>query len=77
MFGGTTIERDNGSNIHIKIEIDNSNGEIEVIMKLKEENKVLANENGTYEFDFNVKDGSNYLMVKAKNYTGNLKVEIE
>ncbi len=46
-------------------------------MKLKEEQKVLANENGTYEFDFNVKDGSNYLIVNAKNYTGNLKIEIE
>lgn len=46
-------------------------------MKLKEEQKILATENGTYEFDFNVKDGSNYLMVKAKNYTGNLKIEIK
>lgn len=45
-------------------------------MRLKENDELIANKDGIFEFDFNVKDGSNYLIVKAKNYSGNLKIEI-
>lgn len=76
LFGGTTIGRKNGDNIHIKIEINNSEGEIEVMMKLKTEDMIIAEQDGVYESDFNVKDGSNYLIIKGKNYSGDLKIEI-
>ncbi len=76
LFGGTTLERKNGDHIFVKVEIANSDGEIEVIMSLKENEQIIANEDGIYECDFYVENCSSYLIVNAKNYTGNLKIEI-
>jgi len=76
LFGGTTIEREN-SKIHIILEIENSKGNLNILMKLKEQEEPLASKDGTYEFDFDIKDGSNYLIVKADDYSGKVKITIE
>ncbi|MCM1370640.1 MAG: hypothetical protein NC181_01950 [Clostridium sp.] len=76
VFGGTTIERDE-KNIHITLNIEDSKGDLKVFMKLKEKEEVLATEDGNYEFDFNVKDGSNYLIIDADKYSGKINIEIE
>ena len=76
LFGGTTIERDN-ENIHIKLNIEDSSGNVNVIMKLKEKKEILATDDGTYEFDFNIKDGSNYLIVDGDNYSGKIDIKIK
>ena len=77
IFGGATIGRDNGENIHIKLVIENSDGNIQIFMKLKESKELLASSDGTYEYDFNVKDGSNYFMIKGDPYSGKITVMIE
>lgn len=75
IFGGTTIERKNGSTIHVKITIENSKGDLKIIMKLKEKSKIIATEDGNYEYDFNVLDGSNYLTIKCDKYSGEVNIE--
>lgn len=77
LFGGTTLKRENGGTIHIKLRIDNYSGDIEAIMNLKGRQKILATKSGEYEFDFNIKDGSNYLIIKARNYFGNVNINID
>lgn len=76
IFGGTTIERDK-DNIHIELNVENSKGSIKIYMKLKEKEETLAIEDGSYEFDFNVKDGSNYLIIYGDNYSGKVNIEIK
>ena len=76
VFGGTTIEREN-EDVHIKLEISESKGDLKIIFKLKEKEEVLAMKDGTYEYDFNVKDGSNYLIIKGNNYSGKVNIKIE
>ena len=76
IFGGTTIDRE-GESIHIKLEVSDSIGDLKIIYKLKEKEKVLAIQDGTYEYDFNVKDGSNYLIIKGNNYSGQVNIKIE
>ena len=76
IFGGTTIDRDD-NNIHVKIEVSNSKGELKVYMKLKEKQEILATEDGFYEFDFNVKSGSNYLIINGNDYSGEVKIKID
>ncbi len=66
LFGGTTIEREQGDSIHLKIEVKDSSGNINIYMKLKDKQESLAPKDGTYEYDFNVKDGSNYLIIEAE-----------
>lgn len=76
IFGGTTIERDN-DNIHVELNVENSKGNIKIYMKLKDKEETLAIEDGSYEFDFNVKDGSNYLIINGDNYSGKVNIEIK
>ena len=75
IFGGTTLNRDEG-NIHIKIYLEKASGEITIKMNLKEEEKILTTDSGLYEFDFNVKSGSNYFVIDTNNFTGNVDILI-
>ena len=75
IFGGTSLNRDE-DNIHIKIYLEKVSGEITIKMNLKEEEKVLTKDNGLYEFDFNVKSGSNYFVIDTNNFTGKADILI-
>ena len=75
IFGGCILEREAGSTIHITVSVENSDGEIAVVMKAKEKDQILATENGTYTYDFDVQYGSNYLIIQTKDYTGNVTIE--
>ena len=74
IFGGTTLNRDE-DNIHIKIYLEKVSGEITIKMNLKEEEKVLTKDS-LYEFDFNVKSGSNYFVIDTNDFTGNVDILI-
>ena len=75
IFGGTTLNRDEG-NIHIKIYLEKASGEITIKMNLNEEEKILTKDSGLYEFDFNVKSGSNYFVIDTNDFTGNVDILI-
>ena len=75
IFGGTTLNRDE-DNIHIKIYLEKASGEITIKMNLNEEEKILTKDSGLYEFDFNVKSGSNYFVIYTNNFTGNVDILI-
>lgn len=75
IFGGTTLNR-NEDNIHIKIYLEKVSGEITIKMNLNEEEKILTKDSGLYEFDFNVKSGSNYFVIDTNNFTGNVDILI-
>ena len=76
IFGGTTTARED-TNIHINLEVSDSVGDLKIIYKLKEKEEVLAIEDGIYEYDFDVNDGSNYLIIKGTNYSGQVNIKIE
>lgn len=76
LFGGTGLSRKNGDHIHINFEISNSNGKIEVVMRYKDTDKVIATEDGNYDFDSYVEGASSYFIIKADNYSGKIDVEI-
>ena len=45
-------------------------------MNLNEEEKILTKDSGLYEFDFNVKSGSNYFVIVTNDFTGNVDILI-
>ena len=59
------------------MDVSDSKGELKVYMKLKEKEEILATEDGSYEFDFNVKDGSNYLIINGNDYSGEVNIKID
>ena len=76
LFGGTALSRKNGDHIHIKFEISNSNGKIEVVMRYKDTDKIIATEDGSYDWDSYVEGASCYFIIKADHYFGKIDVEI-
>lgn len=76
LFGGTTIERKKDNNIKINIEVNDSKGNLEIIMNTKNNEQVLATKDGIYEYEFNVQDGSNYLLIAGTKYSGKINIEI-
>ena len=60
----------------LKIYLEKVSGEITIKMNLKEEEKTLTKDSGLYEFDFNVKSGSNYFIIDTNNFTGNVDISI-
>ena len=42
----------------------------------RDEDKVLTKDSGLYEFDFNVKSGSNYFVIDTNDFTGNVDILI-
>lgn len=76
LFGGTTIENEKNE-IHIKIDVKDSLGDLNIFMRLKEDDFLLASEDGSYEFDFSVHDGSNYLVIDGDNYSGKVDIKID
>lgn len=76
LFGGISIKEDK-KNIHIKIKIEGFQGEINIISRINDEKEILAAKNGSYEFNFDIKNGINYLAIKGENYSGKIKIEIE
>lgn len=45
-------------------------------MNLNEKEKILTKDSGLYEFDFNVKSGSNYFIIDTNDFTGNVDILI-
>lgn len=76
LFGGTGLSRKNGDHIHIKFDISNSDGKIEVVMRYKDTDKVIATEDGDYDWDSYVEGASSYFIIKTDHYSGKLDVEI-
>ncbi|MCI8277596.1 MAG: hypothetical protein HFJ46_06795 [Clostridia bacterium] len=77
IFGGTTVKPDKNNKIRVKLEINNSSGNLKVIMKLKEKEEIIAEKDGTYGAEFELQAGSNYIIVEGERYSGDIKIEVK
>ena len=77
IFGGTTLNRENGNTITIKIKVEKQSGNIEIISNAGTESEILINDTGETEKTVNVKELSYYLKVKVTDFTGNVEIIAE
>ncbi len=77
IFGGTTLNRENGNTITIKIKVEKQSGNIEIISNSGTESEVLIKDTGEIEKTVDVKEKSYYLKVKVTDFTGNVEIEAE
>ena len=74
IFGGTTLYRENGDHVKLKIKIEKESGNINVIAKLGTNEINLINETGEYEDNFYVEGESYYLTIKLDDFKGNIDI---
>lgn len=77
IFGGTSLNRDNGNTIRLKVEVEKDSGNIEVISMIGNDQITLIHDTGEYKENIYVDGKSYYLMIKVKDFTGNIKVIAE
>lgn len=77
IFGGTTLNRENGNTITIKIKVEKQSGNIEIISNSGTESEVLIKDTGEIEKTVDVKEKSYYLKVKVTDFTGNIEIVAE
>ncbi len=77
IFGGTTLNRENGNTITLKIKVEKQSGNIEIISNSGTESEVLIKDTGEIEKTIDVKEKSYYLKVKVTDFTGNVEIVAE
>ena len=74
LFGGTTLNRENGNKIKLKLKVEKQSGDVAVIANLGTTEKILISDTGECEKDIDIEGKSYYLNLKLDHLTG--KVEI-
>ncbi len=74
LFGGTTLNRENGNKIKLKLKVEKQSGDVAVIANLGTTEKILISDTGECEKDIDIEGKSYYLNLKLDHFTG--KVEI-
>lgn len=77
IFGGTTLNRENGNTITLKIKVEKQSGNIEIINNSGTESEVLIKDTGEIEKTVDVREKSYYLKVKVTDFTGNVEIVAE
>lgn len=77
IFGGTTLYRENGDHVKLKIKIEKESGNINVIAKLGTNEINLISDTGEYEDNIYVEGESYYLTIKLDNFKGNIDINAE
>ena len=77
IFGGTSLERDKGSELTITYELAVDSGTVRLYWLDKGEEKIIADtdKNGTYSVTLD--EGDNYLTLEGDDFYGSLQVVVE
>ena len=76
LFGGTTLSRKNKDYININIKLEKQAGDIKVINRLGNNDKIILDDTGRYSNNIYIEGTSYYLVVKLDNFEGNIEIEI-
>ena len=78
LFGGTSIERENGKDISVSCDLEITEGTAQVFWVSGSDDPVILLEaTGSYSETITLPEGGNYIGVTGNNFTGHLEVNIE
>ena len=78
LFGGTSIERENGKDISVFCDLEITEGTAQVFWASGSDDPVILLEaTGSYSETITLPEGGNYIGITGNNFTGHLKVNIE
>lgn len=78
LFGGTSIDRENGKDISISCNLEITDGTAQLFWTSgSNEPVILIEVSGSYTDTITLPEGSNYIGVCGKSFTGNIDLNIE
>ncbi len=78
LFGGTSIERENGKDISVSCDLEITEGTAQVFWVSGSDNPmILLEATGSYSETITLPEGGNYIGVIGNNFTGHLEMNIE
>ncbi len=78
LFGGTSIERENGKDIFVSCDLEISEGTAQVFwISGSDDPIILIETNGSYSETITLSEGGNYIGITGSNFTGHLEMNIE
>lgn len=77
IFGGTSLERDKGSDLTVTYELTVDSGTVRFYWRDKEEEKIIADTSDTGTYSVTLEEGDNYLTLEGDDFCGSLRVTVE
>ena len=78
LFGGTSIERENGKDISVSCDLEITEGTAQVFWVSGSDDPIILLEaTGSYSETITLPEGGNYIGVIGNNFTGHLEMNIE
>ncbi|MFG6393626.1 MAG: hypothetical protein K1W24_05505 [Lachnospiraceae bacterium] len=77
IFGGTSLERDNGSNLEAVYTLNVESGEAGIYYIAAGEEYLIASGSTEGEYKFAISPGDNYIIVRGKNFSGTLDLAVQ
>ena len=78
LFGGTSIERENGKDISVSCDLEITEGTAQVFwISGSDDPVILLEATDSYSETITLPEGGNYIGITGNNFTGHLKVNIE
>lgn len=78
LFGGTSIERENGNNISVSCDLEITNGTAQIFWLFGSDDPVILLETeGSSEETITLPAGGNYIGITGNDFTGHLELTIE
>ena len=78
LFGGTSIERENGKDISVSCDLEITEGTAQVFwVSGSDDPMILLEATGSYSETITLPEGGNYIGVIGNNFTGHLEMNIE
>lgn len=77
IFGGTALERDNGSNLEATYSLTITSGKATLYWLSSGEEHIISEESSDDTYKFTLSSGDNYIVLRGDNFSGNLELTVE
>lgn len=77
IFGGTSLERDNGSNLKVVYTLNVKSGEAGIYWIAAGEEYLIASGSTEGEYKFTISSGDNYIIVRGEDFSGTLELAVQ
>lgn len=78
LFGGTSLERTSGNEIHISCDLDIAGGKAKLLLLTgDEEPQILCDTSTSYSDTLELPSASNYIIIQTENFTGSVDLTVE
>lgn len=77
IFGGTSLERDNGNCLQVTYKLSIIEGTAELNWITGNDEYTIVNDSSENTKEYTISPGDNYIVLKGENFSGSLELTVE